>query len=123
LLQVTNRPAEAELMMRRALRIDEQNYGENHPDIATSLSNLASLLQYTNRHEEAEYLSKRQLEIFLNFTRTTGKSHPNLIDAANDHVGLLQYIGRNPEQIRSALEGLGQRFGVDLVGVSEQAIK
>ena len=34
LLQATNRLGEAEPLMRRALAIDEQTYGSEHPDVA-----------------------------------------------------------------------------------------
>ena len=34
LLQATNRLAEAEPLMRRALAIDEKSFGPDHPDVA-----------------------------------------------------------------------------------------
>ena len=40
--------------MRRALEIDEANYGLDHPGVATDLNNLAGLLQTTNWLAEAE---------------------------------------------------------------------
>ena len=42
LLQDTNRLAEAEPLMRRALAIDEKSFGPDHPDVAIGLNNLAS---------------------------------------------------------------------------------
>ena len=59
----TNRLEEAEPLMRRALAIDEQSYGPEHPKVATDLNNLAQLLQATNRLEEAEPLMRRALAI------------------------------------------------------------
>ena len=47
LLQDTNRLAEAEEPMRRALAIDEASFGPDHPDVAIDLNNLAQLLQAT----------------------------------------------------------------------------
>ena len=35
---------EAEPLLRRALKIDERSYGSEHPQVATRLNNLASLL-------------------------------------------------------------------------------
>ena len=61
LLQATNRPAEAEPLMRRALAIDETAFGAEHPNVARDLNNLASLLQDTNRLAEAEPLVRRAL--------------------------------------------------------------
>ena len=45
---------EAEFLYRRALAIDEQSYGPDHPRVAIDLNNLAALLQATNRLAEAE---------------------------------------------------------------------
>ena len=39
--QTTNRLGEAEPLFRRALAIDEASYGPDHPEVATSLNNLA----------------------------------------------------------------------------------
>ena len=58
LLQDTNRIGEAEPLMRRALEIDEATFGRQHPTVADSLNNLATLLQKTNRNEEAEPLMR-----------------------------------------------------------------
>ena len=49
--------------MRRALAIDEQSYGTEHPNVAIDLNNLATLLQATNRLAEAEPLMRRALAI------------------------------------------------------------
>ena len=100
--------------MRRALRIDDQSFGENHPNVARDLNNLAMLLQETNRLAEAEPLMRRHLEIFLKFTRETGHPHPNLHAGVNNYAGLLQEMGRGAEDIRDELEKLGRCFGVDL---------
>ena len=63
LLQDTNRLAEAEPLIRRALAIDEKSYGPDHPNVAIRLNNLAELLQDTNRLAEAEPLMRRALAI------------------------------------------------------------
>jgi tetratricopeptide (TPR) repeat protein len=55
--------SEAELLMRRALVIDESSYGPDHVEVAIDLSNLALLLQATNRLAEAEPLMRRALVI------------------------------------------------------------
>ena len=59
----TNRHAEAEPLCRRALAIDEKSFGPEHPDVALSLNNLATLLYAANRHAEAEPLYRRALAI------------------------------------------------------------
>jgi tetratricopeptide (TPR) repeat protein len=55
--------AQAEPLMRRALAIDETNYGADHTNVAMRLSNLAQLLQDTNHLAEAEPLMRRALAI------------------------------------------------------------
>ena len=61
--------------MRRALAIDEQSYGPEHPNVAIRLNNLAQLLQATNRLSEAEPLMRRALGIF---EQSYGATHPNV---------------------------------------------
>jgi CHAT domain-containing protein/tetratricopeptide (TPR) repeat protein len=60
---LTNRFAEAEPLLRRALVIAEKSYGPNHPDVANRLNNLSSLLFATDRLVEAEPLIRRALAI------------------------------------------------------------
>ena len=73
LLEATNRLAEAEPLMRRALAIDEQSYGAEHPSGAIDLNNLAQLLEATNRLAEAEPLMRRALAID---EQSYGAEHP-----------------------------------------------
>ena len=75
LLQATNRLAEAEPLMRRALAIDEQAYGPDHPNVAIRLNNLAQLLKATNRLDEAEPLMRRALAID---EKAYGPDHPDV---------------------------------------------
>ena len=82
--------AEAEPLMRRALDIDEQAYGKEHPNVATDLNNLAQLLQATNRMAEAEPLIRRAVNILETFGEATGHEHPNLRAAIENYRKLLQ---------------------------------
>ena len=70
LLVETNRLAEAEPPMRRALAIDEKSFGPEHPNVARDLGNLALLLQDTNRLAEAEPPMRRALAIDEKSSRT-----------------------------------------------------
>ena len=98
--------------MRRALQIDEQSYGENHPAVAISLNNLARLLQATNRLAEAEPLMRRMVEILLKFTRATGHPHPHLQAAVNNYAGLLQAMSKSQHEIIATLRELApELFG------------
>ena len=58
--------------MRRALAIDEQAFGNEHPIVAADLNDLAVLLKETNRLEEAEQLHRRALDIL---EKHTGPDH------------------------------------------------
>jgi tetratricopeptide (TPR) repeat protein len=72
---------EAEPLMRRALAIDENNFGSEHPDVARDLNNLALLLRETNRFTEAESLMRRALAIAQkNFV----PDHPNVAICFNN---------------------------------------
>jgi tetratricopeptide (TPR) repeat protein len=77
LLQATNRLAEAEPLMRRALAIDEQSYGQDHPNVARDLNNLAVLLRDLNRLKESIPLIDLTVEIYRNFQVLNGVQYPH----------------------------------------------
>ena len=54
---------EAEPLCRLSLQMDEERFGQNHPETAIRLNNLAQLLQDTNRMNEAESLMRKALQI------------------------------------------------------------
>jgi hypothetical protein len=64
---------EAESLMRRVLDIDQASFGNDHPEVAADLNNLALLLKDTNRLGEAEPLMRRALGIS---ERSYGPEHP-----------------------------------------------
>jgi tetratricopeptide (TPR) repeat protein len=76
---------EAEPLLLRALKIHEEQLGENHPDIATSLNNLGLIYQKQEKYEKAECLFLRSLKIFK---EQLGENHPNMATSLNN-VGLL----------------------------------
>ncbi len=94
LLQATNRLAEAEPLMRRALAIDEVSYGNDYPVVAMDLNNQASLLQATNRLAEAEPLMRRALAIV---EVSNGTDHPNVAITLNNLAQLLKATNRLAE--------------------------
>ena len=53
----------AVVVAKKALQVAEQNVGPNHPDVATSLNNLALLYQTQGQYAQAEPLYKRSLAI------------------------------------------------------------
>mgnify|MGYP000013366340 CR=1 FL=1 len=90
--------------MRRALAIDETSFGQDHPEVATDLNNLAQLLQATNRLAEAEPLMHRALQID---EAAYGKDHPNVARDLNNLALLLKATNRLAEA-----EPLMRRFGL-----------
>ncbi|MEL7500602.1 MAG: tetratricopeptide repeat protein [Planctomycetota bacterium] len=60
---VQARYGEAEPLIRRALAINEQIVGSEHPNVAKGLSNLGLLLMRTNRLAEAEPMMRRAMAI------------------------------------------------------------
>jgi tetratricopeptide (TPR) repeat protein len=104
----TNRLDEAELLMRRALAIDEKSYGPGHPDVAIDLNNLAHLLIATSRLNEAEPLLRRAVAIFAEFTRRTAHRHPHLDSAFANYARLLAAMGRSKAEINAACAELRQ---------------
>jgi hypothetical protein len=85
LLRVTSRSSEAEPLLRRALAISELSYGPDHPEVATTLNNLASVLRATNRLSEAEPLLRRALSIF---ERSLGANHPSTVTVRTNFTSL-----------------------------------
>jgi len=79
--------SEAEPLYRRALEIDEESYGPQHPRVAIALNNLAQLLQATNRLAEAEPLMRRALEVLM---ASLGPEHPST-QAAQRHLDEILY--------------------------------
>ena len=109
---------QAEPLMRRALAIDEQSFGKEHPSVAIGLNNLAQLLQDTNRLAEARPLMRRALEIFLQFSHATGHRHLHLQTAMNNYAGLLRAMGRSAEQVAAELNAMSEPYGIRIGGDS-----
>ena len=57
------RYSEAAKVAKEALKVAEKTYGSNHPNVATSLNNLAAFYEAQGKYEEAEPLYKRSLKI------------------------------------------------------------
>ena len=91
LLHDTGRHAVAEPLIRRALAIDEQSYGPDHPEVAIPLSNLAALFYRTNRLAEAEPLMRRALAIF---EASLGPDHPSTGTVRDNLAALEAAVGK-----------------------------
>jgi tetratricopeptide (TPR) repeat protein len=109
---------EAEPLIRRALEIDEDSFGPDHPKVAIDLNNLASLLQATNRLAEAEPLMRRVMKIM---EASIGPNHPNIAVALNNLAQLLQDTNRLTEAeplMRRVLKIDEDSFGPDHLNVA-----
>jgi tetratricopeptide (TPR) repeat protein len=75
------RYSDAEPLYKRALAIHEKALGPDHPDVATSLNNLAALYNSQGRYADAEPLLKRSLAIR---EKVLGPAHPDVATSLNN---------------------------------------
>nr|NCR60363.1 CHAT domain-containing protein [Microcystis aeruginosa LL13-06] len=88
------RYSEAEPLYKEALAIRKQQLGDNHPDTATSLNNLAALYESQGRYSEAEPLYKQALAIIK---QQLGDNHPDTATSLNNLALLYESQGRYSE--------------------------
>jgi CHAT domain-containing protein/Tfp pilus assembly protein PilF len=85
---------EAIPLAEQALAIRKKVLGDNHPDTATSLNNLAELYRVQGRYSEAEPLYKQALAIIK---QQLGDNHPSTATSLNNLAFLYQSQGRYSE--------------------------
>ena len=85
---------EAEPLSRQALEIRQKVLGQGHPSTATSLNNLARLLDDQGKPGEAEPLYRQALEIQQ---KVLGPEHPDTANSLNNLASLLQAQGKPAE--------------------------
>ncbi|CAN0535323.1 unnamed protein product, partial [Laminaria digitata] len=73
--------AEAGPLYKRSLAIDEKALGPEHPNVATSLNNLAGLFETQGNYAEAGPLYKRSLAID---EKALGPEHPSVARSLNN---------------------------------------
>ncbi len=104
---------ESEYWLKACRKMTIDRFGENHPNIAASLHNLAQLYHLQGRYSEAEPLYLQALNIYrLQF----GKDHPATAISLNNLAELYRLQGRYSEAEPLYLEALGIRrlqFGED----------
>ncbi|MBD2255722.1 tetratricopeptide repeat protein, partial [Nostoc parmelioides] len=71
---------EAEPWYKRCLEITKQRLGEEHPNVATSLTSLATLYKDQGVYHEAELSYKKALELQR---KLLGEEHPNVANSLN----------------------------------------
>ncbi|GCE60930.1 photosystem I assembly protein Ycf3 [Microcystis aeruginosa NIES-4285] len=92
--QSQGRYSEAEPLYKQALAIRKQQLGDNHPDTATSLNNLAVFYQSQGRYSEAEPLYKQALAIRK---QQLGDNHPLTATSLDNLASLYESQGRYSE--------------------------
>ena len=73
--------------------------GDEHPNVATSLNNLAALYDDKGRYASAESLYQQALELYK---RLLGEEHPNTITVRNN-LENLRTIANKPRNLLSKL--------------------
>jgi tetratricopeptide (TPR) repeat protein len=111
--------ASAETFLARSLSSYERQLGSDHPDVATSLNNLAELYRTQGRYSEAEPLLVQSLEIR---ERQLGADHPDVAQSLNNLAALYYSQGRyskaEPLYVRS-LEIRERQLGADHPDVAQ----
>jgi tetratricopeptide (TPR) repeat protein len=105
--------AEAEPLYRRALRIREEQLGTDHPDVAASSNDLATLLQAQGKYAEAEPLYRRALRIR---EEQLGTDHLDVANSLSNLATLLQDEGKYAEaepMCRRALKIQEEQLGAN----------
>ena len=82
------------MMFLRALAIEEKILGEEHPNVATSLNNLAMLYSAQSDYPKALPLYERSLAILEN---ALGKDHPYIATSLNNYADCLEALGKTKE--------------------------
>ena len=91
------RYGKATLVSEQALKVAKENFGPDHPDVATSLNNLALLYDTQGNYAKAEPLYKRSLAIS---EKALGPDHPAVATSLEN----LAYLYRAQKRNKEALE-------------------
>jgi tetratricopeptide (TPR) repeat protein len=120
LLEAQGKYDEAEPLYRQSLAIDRkvsvlmyvclfhrtssQVYGDEHPEVATDLNNLAVLLEAQGKYNEAEPVYRQSLVIMR---MVLGEEHPDVTTSLNNLAALLNAQGKYDESIPLLRQSLG----------------
>ena len=85
---------EAVKFAKEALKIAEETFGPDHPDVAYSLNNLGELYRTQGKYAEAEPLHKRALAIW---EEVLGKDHLDVATSLNNLALLYNTQGKYAE--------------------------
>ena len=88
--------AESEPLFKRALEIKEKALGSAHPDVATSLNNLAGLYQDERKYAKAASFYQRAIKIG---EKSLGEEHPDFLTYLKNYGYLLRQIRTKPREL------------------------
>src|SRR5271165_5327146 len=83
--------------------------GDEDPDTATSLNNLAGLYEAMGEYSKAEPLYKETLEIRL---KVLGREHPDTAESLNSLAELYRVMGDYPKIVMIRLRGVPAYYAV-----------
>src|SRR5262249_3265051 len=89
----TGRLPEAESLLRRTLEIQVRTLGEENPDVATTMANLAAICVRLRRTVEADSIYRRLLSI-LDRSRANDRK---MVSVLGDYAWLLRQTDRGRE--------------------------
>jgi tetratricopeptide (TPR) repeat protein len=98
--------AEGEPLCQRVLAMVQKALGPDHPDVATSLNNLAELYRARGKYAEAEPPCQRALAIL---EKALGPEHPLVAASLNNLAGLYHAQGKYAEADPLYLRALALR--------------
>jgi tetratricopeptide (TPR) repeat protein len=110
-LLYANQYDNAEPLLRKALKIHEQYYGPDHPNISRNLYNLAHLLKSTNRLNEAEPLMHRALKIIEQNNENDISDLTIILDSLAQLLQETNRLNEAESLIRRALSINERKFG------------
>lgn len=96
---------------RKVLTIDQKIAGDEHPDTATSLANIADILKAQGKYDEAEKDIERSLHIrrnILGIHPDTAKSHSQLGLLYHIQMKYDEALAEHEKALEIALELLGE---------------
>ncbi len=93
-LRARGQYGQAESLLQRALYLQEQILGPDHPDVATSLNYLAILYRGQGKYTQVEPLYQRALRIW---EQTQGPDHPDIARVLNNLANLYRRLGKYEE--------------------------
>jgi len=96
--------ASAERLLREAARIQELRLGQEHPDVANTLNNLAIVCEIREKPEEAERCYRRAFAIA---TGALGPDHPFTVTSGNNLKAFCLGHGKAVDLVTPAEPSLG----------------